>query len=678
MRELVRYVLSGFVVIALAGPAAAADLVLKRVVLSTGGVGYFEYEAAVEGDAALALDVPLDQVDDVLKSLVVYDAGGSAGEITLPGREPLTQSFVDLPFDRSALNSEIALLNALQGAEIHIGAPKAVSGRLLHVDEETGRGPNGIIEMRARVSLMTEAGLQQFSLQDVDAIAFADPKLQRQVNAALSRIAEYRASGRRELTLHVHGAGKRIVRVGYVVAMPLWKASYRLSLPADPKATTAHLQGWAVLENFSGRDWQDVELTLLSGNPVTFRQALYESYYVPRPTVPVESGSHVLPPPDTGTLGAVAQAGAKSGARDEMQRMKRSLPAGANMAMAAPAPAAAPLPPPARIDAATAAEEATQIAFTAPDKVSVAAGQSLVLPLLDRDLPMRLVDLYQPSVEQQHPLAAIELTNASGTGLPPGVITLYRQNAASGALYLGDARLAALPAGDKRLLSYAVDGKVTIDRTASELRPIVKATIADGTMHINRMLRWTTTYRLKAAGAAAPNLLIEQQRRPGATLTQPDPKSVELTAQAYRIPHTLPAKGEASLAVVEDQPIEETIALLDIDDNRLGVLVASTELDPKLRQALGGIATRRQAVGRQRTDVERLKRERAQLVEDESRLRNNIAVLGSDPALKKRLLDKFNETETAIDAATAALAKASAAATDAERDLSAYVAGLKL
>jgi len=100
----------------------------------------------------------------------------------------------------------------------------------------------------------------------------------------------------RALTLSTHGKGQRTVRVGYVVAMPLWKASYRMSLPPDPKAQTARLQGWAVLENCSGRAWQDVELTLLSGNPVTFRQALYESYYVPRPTVPVESGSHVLPP----------------------------------------------------------------------------------------------------------------------------------------------------------------------------------------------------------------------------------------------------------------------------------------------------------------------------------------------------------------------------------------------
>ncbi len=660
-------------VLMVALPASAADLVLKRVVLSTGGVGYFEYEAAVEGDATLALDVPLDQVDDVLKSLVVYDAGGSAGAITLPGREPLTQSFVDLPFDRAALDSATTLLNALQGAEIRVAAPKAIAGRLVHVDEETVRA-DGVAKTRSRVSVMTESGLTQFVLQDVDAIAFADPALQRQVEAALSRIAAYRAGGRRQLTLSTRGAGPRNVRVGYVVGMPLWKASYRLSLMPDLEARTARLQGWAVLENFSGRAWQDVELTLLSGNPVTFRQALYESYYVPRPTVPVESGSRVLPPPDTGTVaGELAAKASRNRDERDALRMQRGVGGAANMAMAAPAAA----PPPAQIEAASAAEEATQIAFTAPYKISVAAGQSLVLPLLDRELPARRIDLYQPASNRQHPLAAVELTNKSDTGLPPGVLTLYQLNAGRGALYLGDARLAALPAGDKRLLSYAVDGKVTVDLTSGERRPVVKATIGDGVMRVNRVIRSTTSYRVKTA-APPPPLLIEQPRRQGATLTSPEPKTVELTADSYRIPFALPAAGEGSLSVVEEQPIEETIRLLDIDDNRLGALVSSTELDPKLRQKLGEIAARRQAVGHQRAELGRLKEHRAQLVDDETRLRNDLAVIGGEPALRKRLLDKFSETETGIETVSAAIAKASDAATAAERDLASYIAGLTL
>src|ERR1700693_690660 len=217
-----------FAVLLINPVASAADLVLKRVVLSTGGVGYFEYEAEVSGDATLALDVPLDQVDDVLKSLAVYDAAGSVAGITLPGREPLTQSFADLPFDRSALNSEVDLLNAMQGAEIRVTAPKDISGRLVHVDQETASGPNGTTQIRPQVSVMTDQGLRQFVLDDVDAITFADATLQKQVDTALQRIANYRTAGRRELTLHLHGSGTRTLRVGYVVAMPLWKASYRL------------------------------------------------------------------------------------------------------------------------------------------------------------------------------------------------------------------------------------------------------------------------------------------------------------------------------------------------------------------------------------------------------------------------------------------------------------------
>jgi hypothetical protein len=670
-------VFAGIILLGLAVSAQAAEPVLKRVVLSTGGVGYFEYEAAVDGDATLSLEVPLDQVDDVLKSLVVYDAGGTAGAITLPGREPLTQSFVDLPFDRAALNSAVDLPNALQGAEIRIGAPRTISGRLVHVDQETVHAPGGAAETRWRISVMTDAGLQQAVLQDVEAVAFVDPELQRQIDTALSRIASYRAAGRRQLTLRTRGSGHRTVRLGYVVGMPLWKASYRLSLPADPQAQTARLQGWAVLENFSGRAWQDVELTLLSGNPVTFRQALYESYYVRRPSVPVEAGGRILPPPDTGTVGTLAGAAARADESAAQPMQKAQVRERSAFAAPAPAPAAPP-PPPARIEAAAASEEATQVAFTAPYKISVAAGQTLVLPLLDRDLPARRIDLYQPSVNGQHPLAAVELTNDSGTGLPPGVLTLYEQHADRGALYVGDARLAPLPSGDKRLLSYALDNKVTVDRETGERRPVVKATIGDGLLRISRVIRHTTTYRIKAASTPPPALLIEQPRRHGATLTAPDPKTVELTAHAYRIPLTLPASGRGGTAVIEETPVEETIRLLDVDDNHLGVLVSSGELDPKVRQALTEIAARRQSVGHQRAELDRLKAKRAQLVEDQNRVRSNIAVLGSDPGLRKRQLDKFAETEAAIENVSAEIAKATDASSAAERDLAAYINRLTL
>src|SRR5579885_514746 len=97
-------------VLALPSLALAQDLTLKRVMLSSGGLGYFEYEAAVDGDASLKLTVPLDQVDDVLKSLVVYDDRGGVGGLSLPGKEPLRQTFKDMPFDQTAFESPANLI----------------------------------------------------------------------------------------------------------------------------------------------------------------------------------------------------------------------------------------------------------------------------------------------------------------------------------------------------------------------------------------------------------------------------------------------------------------------------------------------------------------------------------------------------------------------------------------
>ena len=251
--------------------AFAQDLALKRVMLSSGGLGYFEYEATVTGDATLRLTVSLDQVDDVLKSLVVYDDKGGVGGLSLPGKEPLQQTFKDMPFDQAALQSPAKLLDALRGAQISVGGPRAMSGRIVSVEEETQTLNDGkTTTKRTRVALFTDNGIQQFILEDAENLQFADPALRDKIGQALLAIQSNRAKDSRTLELSARGKGKRLVRVAYIVAAPVWKASYRLTLPADPNAQKADLQGWATVENLSGQDWKGVELTLVSGRPVAF------------------------------------------------------------------------------------------------------------------------------------------------------------------------------------------------------------------------------------------------------------------------------------------------------------------------------------------------------------------------------------------------------------------------
>lgn len=654
--------------------AAGSDLRLRRVLLSTGGVGYFEYEAVIDGDAELVLDVRLDQVDDVLKSIVVFDDVGGVGTIRLPGREPLAQVFRDLPFDPDAVTSSVRLLAALRGAHVSVAGTRDLTGQIIGVDTETVVLPDGGgSATRHRVGVLTERGVQHFILEEADAVEFSDPALRAQVANALSAIAEHRVQDRRRLIVEARGEGRRTIRVGYVVAAPLWKATYRLTL--KPGQEEGLLQGWAVVENMSGQDWQDVELSLVSGNPVTFRQALYTAYYVDRPEVPVEVLGRVLPRLDAG---AVIMERDGAGMREEMKSMRGNAAAMAEgmaqdslMAMEAPAPASSPVRNAGAAVATARDDAATQVVFRIGEPVSVASGQSLMVPITDDTVPATPLALYQPTTHDRHPLASVRLDNDTPSGLPPGVLTLYERN--PGVSYVGDARLSSLPAGDRRLLSFALDRKILVDRETNSQRTVASGTISQGVLRLKVVRRETTTYQIKSVDATERHVLIEHPRRQGWKLVQPALDDIETTDTALRLPTTVAGGTTRSLGVTMEKPVVERIALVDLSVDRLQAFAASRELDQGLRRAFEKLAGLRRSVDLARAKIQAIENQKAEIHVDQARLRDNLASVPSDSDLHRRYLAKLTDQEDALDALEGATASARDAAVAAERGLAAAI-----
>ena len=277
--------------------ARADELPLTRVVLSTSGVAQFTHAGRVSPRSSVDLAVRLDQVDDILKSLTVFDREGAIGAVSLPGRAPLTELFRDLPFGPEALDLPRALLNALVGSEIEIAGQVTAKGRVFKVeDEEVALPDKGGTVTRHRLTLMTDRGLVQAILEDVTALRFSDPQAKAQVERALTGLTENRAKERRGLSIGFLGEEPRNVAISYMVAAPIWKTAYRLVLPKD--GSNARLQGWAVLENLTGGNWQDIELVLVSGNPVALRQPLYTAFFADRPEIPVVAATRIVPRTD--------------------------------------------------------------------------------------------------------------------------------------------------------------------------------------------------------------------------------------------------------------------------------------------------------------------------------------------------------------------------------------------
>lgn len=669
------------------GPGGG-QLALTRVLLSTGGVGYFEYEATVTGDADLSLEVRRDQVDDVLKSIVVYDDKGGVGTIGLPGAEPLDTAFRELPFSPGDLTSPAALLSAMQGAEVTAGGSRQLTGRLMSVTEETVRlpGNDGATATRHRVTLMTAEGLRQLVLEEADTLRFTDPAVQAQIDKALSAVAENARRERRRLTVRSNApsdpqaAGERRVRVGYVAAMPLWKATYRLSLGTGGAASQngqtqngqaqngpatdgkGALQGWAVLENLSGEDWRGVDLTVVSGNPVTLRQALYTPYFVERPEVPVEVLGRVLPSADEGT---VTLGDARAAMRPQAESSRAAPPPAA--AMAAPAPMAEPLaktapygsaagtPAVAAVRSAEAgAAEGAQVLFRYPQPVTVPNGGTLMMPITARAMPVERVALYQPASDGRHPLASLRLRNDGDTALPPGLLTFYDRASQSGAgaaasAYVGDARMATLPAGESRLLSFAVDQAVTIDREEKPERRLSRASIADGVLTLSVTDRQSTTYTVSGAPDGDRNLIIEHPRRPGWELAEPAGAKPDATATAYRLPLAVPAGKTVTLTATLERPRQERIVLTDLTADQIAARADAAELPAEVRQALTALAGLRTAVAEKERRIAELERDRAERIADQDRLRENLKALPAGSDLHKRTLAKMAEAENRLD-----------------------------
>src|SRR5216683_259693 len=96
-------------------------LPISRVVLYKHGVGYFEREGKVVGDATLSLTFRQADVSDVLKSLTVLDLdGGHIASVSYDSTKPLEQLLAEVALSIPDQGSLVGLLPQLKGARVAV------------------------------------------------------------------------------------------------------------------------------------------------------------------------------------------------------------------------------------------------------------------------------------------------------------------------------------------------------------------------------------------------------------------------------------------------------------------------------------------------------------------------------------------------------------------------------
>ena len=273
------------------GPAGATDAALpvRKVVLYKHGMGYVERRGKVAGDATVSFSFRADQMKDLLTSFYAVDlGGGTITSVRYDTAEPLARRLQEILIKVPESAALSQFLPQLKGARIAAKVSgEELAGRVLGLEPTTETADGKVVRQGYRLVILTDGGaVRSADLASLAELSILDEGLRADVVRLLDLALEGRRADAKRLSVTAAGTGERELRVGYLVEMPVWKCSYRLILdPADREK--ALLQGWAQAENTSGEDWENISVSFVAGNPLSFSMDLYTPLYVPRPQVPV-------------------------------------------------------------------------------------------------------------------------------------------------------------------------------------------------------------------------------------------------------------------------------------------------------------------------------------------------------------------------------------------------------
>ena len=351
---------------------------------------------------------------------------------------------------------------------------------------------------------------------------------------------------------------------------PVSECTYRIVVPKDGKPL---LQGWAIVDNTVGEDWDNVELSLIAGAPQSFIQELSQPYYARRPVVPMpenalmtpqtheavlEEKKDGAPPPgppppvsadnvaalpmngrnfsqlsnlSAGAVGGAGHGGGigggvfKSGAvRTPKQKFDMMEQANANVGESR--------------------DLGDLFEYQLKDRVTIHKNQSALVPILQARVEAEKVSVWNPN--EGHALRALWLNNTSGLTLDGGSFNVLDEDA-----FAGEGIMDPVKPDEKRLLSYAADLGLLVDtKQKAERQRVTRVVIARGVMTYMSEEQQEMAYTIRNRDTSPRTVVIEHPIQSGWKLDE-DMKPDESTTSFHRFRMSIDPKKTESLIVKE-------------------------------------------------------------------------------------------------------------------------------
>ncbi len=631
-------------------------LPVSGAALFTSGVGYFERTGTVSGEQSVTLRFPVADIDDLLKSLVVQDLdGGRVGEIRYGARDPLTRSLKSFSLDLSGSPDLPTLIAQARGEEVSIsfGGGDGLTGTILGVQVRSL--PEG--EKVPVLMLNMAGGLRTIAFGEMESINFTNPEIRKELRQALDLIAGNRNSDITPVSIRFAGTGERRVQAAYIVETPVWKTSYRLLLGEQDEH---YLQGWAIVENTGEEDWNNIDLSLVAGRPISFTMALSRPLYISRPEVAVET--ETAPGPQR--------------YQDAYEPAPEALfESAAPMAKSALRSSGAAAAPPRGVETAAVAESAGEFfVYRAAEPVSLPRRSSALVPIIGSAVEGERVSVYDRSVHSDRPLNGIILKNTTGLHLMGGPITVFEEST-----YAGDALIDDIRPEADRLLTFSMDldTRVMTDEAGGD-ETITSLRIYRGALITSRLQKKTHTYTVNRTGEDEKTVLIIHPRSQGWKLSRPE-KPDETTGSTYRFRVALsPRETAKKLTVTEERSIEQSVALRSMGSDTVLFYLRQRVISDAVKQALERVQELSRWATEATAERERIEKAIRDIESGQGRIRANMENLDRDSSLYRRYVAALTGQEDELESLRASLDSARKEENNRRSRLEDYIGSLEI
>lgn len=654
-----------------------ANLPVREMVLYKHGVGFFVRQGEVTGQQ-VALTFRSDEINDVLKSLAVFDqAGGQVLGIhyqtPMDKATRLKSSSVNL----SNTNSLRDLVRDLRGRdcemlfEVAPGSQEMIIGRIIGMDEihasETYRGT---------VSVLTGSGVQIFDYNHLRNIKIRDDQSAHDLSYFLD--TSMSEDDRRVVTVRL-SEGEHDLAVYYVAPSPTWRVSYRLVAESDEDGKTgkAILQGWGLFDNRLEEDLDNVQVTLVAGQPISFIYDLYASRIPERPTVQDES--RVVPGPIEYSGGTTMKDIPDTDMPAMLRRRKNRMPA-AELASAMPDTSSEgrvemfrkrmASSTPAQAEAKDTGET-FQYVVTTP--VSVKRGESALVPIVNQEVSYERELLYNGSKFPKHPVAALRFDNTTNLTLERGPVTVVEDGD-----YKGDAIIAFTKAGSQIYVPYAVELGVFVKERSVNHNTFYAIRFKDEFIFEDYYDTRTIIYIIDNMTEKAQTVTIEAPIDPIRELFDSPVPDVE-TRNEYRWHINVPTKQKVELVVKERYASYSKRYIQHLEYSDLEQFLENKWLDQAMHSRLKSILDTLTQKSNASQLIEQLINERNEIYAQQEQLRANMGALqptGQEAPLRNRLLKQLESTQDRLEAIEREIKQHEATIKAAEKTVSELIAAL--